>query len=44
VTAGYRRARPGGVVLLSPGAPGFGQFRGYRDRGEAFARAMRAIS
>jgi hypothetical protein len=24
----------GGVVLLSPGAPGFGQFRDYRDRGE----------
>jgi len=43
VTAGYRWPRPGGVVLLSPGAPGSGQFRYYRDRGEAFARATRAI-
>jgi UDP-N-acetylmuramoylalanine-D-glutamate ligase len=30
------------VVLLSPAAPSFGRFRDYRDRGEAFARAMRA--
>jgi len=43
VTAGYRWARPNGVVLLSPTAPSFGQFRDYRDRGEAFGRAMRAI-
>jgi len=44
VTAGSRWARPDGVVLLSPTAPNFGQFRDYRDRGEAFARAMRALS
>ncbi len=31
-----------GVVLLSPAAPSFGQFRDYRDRAEAFAAAMRA--
>jgi UDP-N-acetylmuramoylalanine--D-glutamate ligase len=43
VAAGYRWARPDGVVLLSPAAPSFGQFRDYRDRAEAFARAMRAI-
>jgi UDP-N-acetylmuramoylalanine--D-glutamate ligase len=44
VAAGFRWAQPDGVVLLSPAAPSFGQFRDYRDRGEAFARAMRAIS
>jgi UDP-N-acetylmuramoyl-L-alanine---L-glutamate ligase len=43
VTAGFRWAQPDGVVLLSPAAPSFGRFRDYRDRGEAFARAVRAI-
>jgi len=28
---------PGGVVLLSPGAPSFGEFRDYVDRGRTFA-------
>jgi UDP-N-acetylmuramoylalanine--D-glutamate ligase len=28
---------PGGVVLLSPGAPSFGEFRDYVDRGRRFA-------
>jgi UDP-N-acetylmuramoylalanine--D-glutamate ligase len=44
VERGYRWARPDGVVLLSPAAPSFGRFRDYRDRGEAFARAMRACT
>jgi UDP-N-acetylmuramoylalanine--D-glutamate ligase len=43
VAAGFNWAGPDGVVLLSPAAPSFGQFRDYRDRGEAFARAMRAL-
>jgi UDP-N-acetylmuramoyl-L-alanine---L-glutamate ligase len=44
VGRGYRWALPDGVVLLSPAAPSFGRYRDYRDRGEAFARAMRACT
>jgi UDP-N-acetylmuramoylalanine--D-glutamate ligase len=44
VAAGFRWARPDGIVLLSPAAPSFGQFKDYRDRAEAFARAVRALS
>ena len=44
VAAGFGWARPDGVVLLSPAAPSFGRFRDYRDRAEAFARAVRALS
>jgi UDP-N-acetylmuramoylalanine--D-glutamate ligase len=39
---GFDWARPDGVVLLSPAAPSFGQFRDYADRAAAFADAMRA--
>ena len=44
---GWARARRGGavpVVLLSPAAPSFGQFRDYRERAEAFAAAMRSCA
>ena len=44
VAAGFDWARPDGIVLLSPAAPSFGHFRDYRDRAEAFARAMRACA
>jgi UDP-N-acetylmuramoyl-L-alanine---L-glutamate ligase len=44
VAAGFRWARPDGVVLLSPAAPSFGKFRDYRDRSEAFAHAVRAMT
>jgi UDP-N-acetylmuramoyl-L-alanine---L-glutamate ligase len=44
VAEAFRWARPDGVVLLSPAAPSFGQFRDYRDRSEAFASAVHALS
>jgi len=44
VAEGFRWAQPDGIVLLSPAAPSFGRFRDYRDRSEAFAHAVRAIS
>ncbi|MBV9446094.1 MAG: UDP-N-acetylmuramoyl-L-alanine--D-glutamate ligase [Streptosporangiaceae bacterium] len=43
VRAGFNWGRPDGVVLLSPAAPSFGRFRDYRDRGEAFTRAVSAL-
>jgi UDP-N-acetylmuramoyl-L-alanine---L-glutamate ligase len=44
VALGLQWARPDGVVLLSPAAPSFGIFRNYRDRAEAFDRAMRGCA
>ncbi|MGA2210975.1 MAG: UDP-N-acetylmuramoyl-L-alanine--D-glutamate ligase [Acidimicrobiales bacterium] len=42
VRAGFLWARqtPAGVVLLSPAASSFGQFRNYQDRAAVFAAAM----
>ena len=37
VSAAGEITRPSGVVLLSPGAPSFDQFRDYAERGRAFA-------
>ncbi|MBM2615492.1 UDP-N-acetylmuramoyl-L-alanine--D-glutamate ligase [Actinoplanes sp. LDG1-06] len=34
----------GGVVLLSPAAPSYGQFRNYEHRSEAFVEAVRATA
>jgi UDP-N-acetylmuramoyl-L-alanine---L-glutamate ligase len=43
VAAAFDWAKPDGVVLLSPAAPSFGAFRDYRDRSEAFARAVAGL-
>jgi UDP-N-acetylmuramoylalanine--D-glutamate ligase len=39
----WSRGRSNGIVLLSPAAPSFGQFRSYRHRSEAFLGAVRAL-
>jgi UDP-N-acetylmuramoylalanine--D-glutamate ligase len=44
VTRAFAWGKPDGIVLLSPAAPSFGHFRDYRDRGDHFAAAMRALA
>jgi len=44
VAKAYAWATPGAVILLSPGAASFGQFRNYKERAEAFRRAMERLA
>lgn len=44
VHLGFEWAQPDGVVLLSPAAASYDHYRNYRERGDAFARAMRACT
>lgn len=41
VSVAYDWVKPAGVVLLSPAAPSFGQFRDFRERSAAFTQAAR---
>ncbi|CAN91820.1 UDP-N-acetylmuramoylalanine-D-glutamate ligase [Sorangium cellulosum So ce56] len=43
VLAARSLARPGDAVLLSPACSSFDMFRDYKDRGDAFVRAVREL-
>jgi UDP-N-acetylmuramoylalanine--D-glutamate ligase len=43
VAAAYARARPGDVVLFSPGTSSFDMFRNYADRGNQFRSLVQSL-
>lgn len=43
VTHAARHARPGDVVLLSPGCSSVDEYRGYADRGDQFVAAVNTL-
>lgn len=44
VAAAQKNAQPGDIVLLSTGCASFGQFQDYKDRGNQFKAAARALA
>lgn len=44
VTAAVAAARPGDVVLLSPGCASYDWYRSYAERGDDFVRAVRSLA
>lgn len=44
VLAAAKVAKKGDVVLLSPGCASFGMFKNYKDRGEQFKKAVKALT
>jgi UDP-N-acetylmuramoylalanine--D-glutamate ligase len=43
VTLAAEAAKPGDVVLLSPGCASFDWYRSYAERGDDFATAVNAL-
>jgi UDP-N-acetylmuramoylalanine--D-glutamate ligase len=43
IEAAYKNAKPGDIVLLSPGCASFDEFRDYKERGDYFKEVVRNL-